>query len=68
MIAWMMPVSGHGIRWKVECGFSDLKRVTAEHVRARAHQGMVREIAGRIRSSASTRGRGRGIMGVAGTG
>ena len=61
-------VSGYGVRWKVECGFSDLKRVTAEHVRARTHQGMVREVTGRIWSYNIHKRLRAEIMGVTGNG
>lgn len=43
-----LEISGYGIRWKAECGFSDLKRVAGENIRARTYQGMVREVFGKM--------------------
>lgn len=35
--------SGYGMRWKVECTFSDFKRVIGECIGATSRDGMVRE-------------------------
>ena len=35
--------SGYGLRWKVECTFSDFKRVISECIDATSQDGMVRE-------------------------
>ena len=35
--------SGYGLRWKIECTFSDFKRVINECIDATSQDGMVRE-------------------------
>lgn len=36
--------SGFGMRWKIECTFSDLKRIITEFISARTTNGMVRQV------------------------
>lgn len=37
-------LTGYGFRWKIECTFSDLKRMVSEFVAARKKKGWIREI------------------------
>ncbi len=61
-------VSGYGTRWKLECVFSDLKRIFGETVDARTVRGIVREMVSRIDAFNDYKGLRAGIMKVTGNG
>lgn len=63
-----LEMSGYGTRWKLECGFSDFKRVISESVRARTEQGMVREMLGKAIGYDVHKGIRAELVGVTGNG
>ena len=42
--------TGYGMRWKVECTFSDFKRLISEYISATSERGWVREVFQKVRA------------------
>ena len=61
-----VEVSGYGTRWKVECVFSDLKRIFGETVTARKKENMVAQIVTKIESFNRYKAMRAGILRITG--